>query len=389
MRYNRNINNAYPGMRRREGNDIKRIKAGIFGCGRGLTLMKNIMACNGEIAALCDQDPALRNEAVKALGGSAPKGVYERFDDFISHPGLQAVVLADHFHEHAALAVRCLQKNIHVLTECPSNFTMAEGVGLVRAAGQSKAVFMLAENYSCLQFNQEMRRIFRGGTLGRVLFAEGECSPSPAAHSVFVPASYGLAHSLAPLMYITGSFPRRVTAMPVYEPPGSGMQTGAYSAVISLLNADGSVFRVTGSSHFGACSPSYRICGENGQIENIRGGGGRVMLRYNSWQIPEGRKEINCYMPSCPESIRALTEKAGYDRGDYFIAHEFLRCIREGKRPEFDEFFATSIASAGILAWRSLLKGGVPLDIPDFHLESDRLKYENDHELPRPCPGGG
>ena len=112
MRYNRNINNAYPGMRRREGNDIKRIKAGIFGCGRGLTLMKNIMACNGEIAALCDQDPVRRNEAVKALGGSAPKGVYERFDDFISHTGLQAVVLADHFHEHAALAVRCLQKNI-------------------------------------------------------------------------------------------------------------------------------------------------------------------------------------------------------------------------------------------------------------------------------------
>ena len=370
--------------------------------------MKNIMANNGEIAAICDKEPARRAEAIRMLGGNAPEGVYENFDELIGHPGLQAIVLANRFHEHAACAIRCLEKNIHVMTEGASNVTMAEGVALVRAAEKSKAVFMLAENYPYLQFNQEMRRICRGGSLGRVLFAEGEYAPpvsangsssdaaiGPAAHrSSFFPAAYHVSHSLAPLMYITGSVPKRVTAFPIYEPPhsprdGRSPMPGEYSAVISILNTDNSVFRVLCPAHFGVRDHSYRICGVRGQIENIRGGGGRVMLRYNGWQIPEGGKEISCYMPECPGAPRALIEKAGHSGGDYFTAREFLRCIRDGKRPEFDEYFATAIASAGILAWRSVLHDGAPFDIPDFRLEKDRLKYENDHELPRPYSGGG
>ena len=38
----------------------------------------------------------------------------------------------------------------------------------------------------------------------------------------------------------------------------------------------------------------------------------------------------------------------------------------------------------GILAHRSLLQQGVPYDIPDFHREEDRKKYENDTLLPIP-----
>jgi len=348
--------------------------------------MKNIMANDGEIVAVCDQDPAKRGEAIKALGGNAPEGVYKRFDEFIRHPGLQAAVLASDDRDHAACAIRCLKQNIHVLTECISNLTMAEGVALVRAAGQSKAIFMLAENYSYLPFSQEMRRVCRSGSLGRVLFAEGESDHPGREYSPLssdsIPSACHVSHALAPLMFMTGSVPKRVTAFPVSESQQDGC-----SSVISILNTDASVFRVIASSLLGAAVPSYRLCGEKGQIENIRGGGGRVLLSYNRWQIPEGKKEISCYMPACPGVRRALIEKSVHNGGDYFTAHEFLRCIREGQHPEFDEYFATAIASVGILARRSQMAGGVPFDVPDFHLEKDRLTYENDHELPRPYPG--
>ena len=48
----------------------------------------------------------------------------------------------------------------------------------------------------------------------------------------------------------------------------------------------------------------------------------------------------------------------------------------------FDEYFATTMASVAILGHRSLLEKGVPYDIPDFRLEEDRKKYENDYSTP-------
>ena len=385
---------------------MEKIRVGIFGCARGTTLLRNIIHSGGEIVALCDKVEKWRNQAmdaIKELGGEAPEKLYDDFDSFIEHPGLQAVVLANTFHEHAPYAIRCLEKNIHVLTECTSNGTMAEGVALVRAAEKSDAIFMLAENYPYMQFNQEMRRVYRGGTLGKVLFAEGEYNhPGPgnnpdtvrrlnpyAKHwRNFCPVSYYITHSLAPLMFITGATPKRVTAFPTYlEPDDSpdvfiGKWTADRNAIVTILNDDNSVFRVTGCATFGAHGNSYRICGTKGQIENVRGGGGKVMLRYNEWQVPEGMEATNYYMPEWPEEIREMAEKADHGGGDFFTAYEFLKCIREGKKHEFDVYFATTMASVAILSFRSMCENGVPYDIPDFHKEEDRVKYENDRETP-------
>ena len=64
------------------------------------------------------------------------------------------------------------------------------------------------------------------------------------------------------------------------------------------------------------------------------------------------------------------------------MIREFFTCIRENKRPVMDVYFATTMASVGILAHRSMLEGGVPYDIPDFRREEDRKQYENDHITP-------
>ena len=377
------------------------INVGIFGLGRGDAIMRNIMACGGNIAAICDRNTELLEARAKSLPAAC--AAYTSFDELIEHKGLDAIVLANCFHEHAPYAIRCLERGIHVLSECTSNGTMAEGVALMRAAKKSKAIYMLAENYPYLQFNQEMHRVYQGGSLGKVLFAEGEYNhpfnqndggtikslrPYPTHWRNYLPRSYYLTHSLAPLMYITGVFPKRVTAFGVYEPfENDGYkyisgQVADRAAVISILNDDGSVFRVTGCAAFGAHGNAYRICGTKGQMENIRGGGGKVMLRYNDWEKPEGMDAVNCYMPEWSEDKRALIEKAGHGGGDYFVAYEFLNCIREGKPHRFDVHFATTIASVAILAHRSLSNGGRPYDIPDFRNEDDCIKYENDYDTP-------
>lgn len=378
---------------------MKKVKIGVFGLGRGYSHLDSILLNNGDVVAICDVSDEKLERARAKLGDVS---IYKDFDSFLDHPGLEAVLLCNFFHEHTPYAIKALEKNIHVLSECTSNATMADGVALVRAAEKSKAIYMLDENYPHMKFNREMRRIFREGTLGDLLYAEGEYNhpldpddtksinrwrPFDKHWRNYTPRSYYITHSLAPLMYITGARPVRVSAMPVYYPKGGedalfGPAVKDRAAIITCLNDDNSVYRVTGCSGFGAHGDSVRICCDKGQVENLRGTDGKIMLRYNKWNVPEGREEINFYMPEWNDEQEKLIEKSGHGGGDFIIVREFLNCVREGKRPEFDEYFATNMASVAILSHRSILAGGQPFDVPDFRREEDRVKYENDRETP-------
>ena len=378
---------------------MKKIRIGILGvAGRGKSFFDNIWVNDGEIVAVCDIWQPNLDTAKRTLGDVA---TYLDFNDFIEHEGMDAILVSNYFHEHAPFAIRALEKNIHVLSECISNGTMAEGVALVRAAERSNAIYMLAENYPFMIFNQEMRRVYRGGTLGKVLFAEGEYNhpldpngvkyirelcPHSKHWRYQLPRAYYITHSLAPLMYITGSRPTRVCALPVVAPmeQENGISKGVpeRAAIITCLNDDNSVYRVTGCAAFGSHENSYRICAEHGQIENLRDGSNRVLLNYDSWSVPKGREVHNLYKPEWPEETRALIERSGHGGGDFFVIKEFFDCIRENRRPEFDVYFATTTASVAILGHRSMLENGVPYDIPDFRNEDDRAKYENDKLSP-------
>ena len=380
---------------------IKKIKIGVFGFTRGGSLADNFLALNAEIVAVCDKKEKCLESARQKLGNTA--SYYKDFDSFIEHNGLEAVLLTNYFHEHSEYAIRCLEKGIHVLSECLSNATMAEGVKLVEAVEKSKAKYMLLENYPFMLFNQEMKKIYEGGTLGKVLYAEGEYNHAGNLYGNgerdtwndirrlydsdkhwrwFLPRTYYVTHSLAPIMFATGANPIRVTAMPVFHPVPRDCDRANYvgerAAIITTLNDDDSVFKFTGCAGFGGSENSYRLCGEKGMIENVRGTGGKVMLRYNEWEVPEGKEKENFYAPEWEDKDAELIKKAGHGGGDFCIIREFLNCIREDKAPTFDVYFATRMASFSILGHRSQMELGVPYDIPDFSKKEHRDKYRND-----------
>lgn len=117
-------------------------------------------------------------------------------------------------------------------------------------------------------------------------------------------------------------------------------------------------------------------------MENLRDHSENILLSYNAWETPEGEPTSRIYKPVLDDKDKALIEKAGHGGGDFFVAREFFDCIREGRRPEFDVYFSTAMASVAILAHRSMLEGGTPYDIPDFRKEEDRVRYENDTASP-------
>ena len=379
---------------------MERIRIGVFGAGRGAYVAKNFMLLNAEIVAICDHHKERLESAMKGFDQSVV--AYEHFDDFIEHP-MDAVILANNFYQHAPYAIKCFERGIHVFCECISNGTMREGVELARAFEKSKSIYMLAENYPQMIFNREMKRVADGGTLGKILYAEGEYNHPVSywdtafttqfrfytAHwRHFLPATYYITHSLGPVMHITGATPKRVTAFATYAPLTEDVPSASHnadrSANITTLNDDGSVFRVTACSQYGAHHNSYRVCGTKGQIENFRGMGGQVMLRYNKWDTPEGESREKLYQPQWNDKDEELILKSGHGGADFITARIFMDCVKAGKQPPhpFDLHSAIAMSSVALLGHRSVLENGKPYDIPDFRKEEDRRLYENDDLTP-------
>lgn len=379
---------------------MKKIRIGVFGAGRGMDLAENSMLLDAEVVAICDNHKERREAAIKKL----PKdvAVYENFDDFINHP-MDAVIVANNFYQHAPYVIKCFEKNIHVLCECISNGTMGEGVALARAFKKSKSIYMLAENYPQMKFNREIKRVADSGTLGKIVYAEGEYNHPVSAWDTnftktykfypkhwrhFIPSTYYVTHSLGPIMNASGATPKKVTAFAMYTPNTEDVPTASHvadvAANITTLNDNGSVFRFTACASFGAHHNAYRVCGTKGQIENLRGMGDQVMLRYNEWEKPEGEPSEKLYMPSWNDKDEELIIKSGHGGADYLTVRYFLDCVKEGKQPShpFDIYSAIAMSSVAILGHRSVLEGGKVYDIPDFRNEEDCKLYENDFLTP-------
>ena len=380
---------------------MKKIRIGLFGLRRGFDNAKSIMLNNGEIVAVCDKYESRIAKAREKLG-DIPS--FTDFDEFIKED-MDAVYIANYFPEHAPYAIKALNRNIHVISECTAAGTMAECVELVRASQKSKATYMLAENYPYMYFNQEMQKVYASGVLGRVMFAEGEYNhpgqgsdpstvrwlyDSEKHWRCYLPRTYYLTHSLGPLMMATRSNPIRVTALPINLPIDvpkddkviSASHNSDRTAIICTLNDDGSVYRFVGNSSFGAHGNTYRIAGTKGQIENLRAAEEKIMLVFNEWQIPKGYERSNIYVPREDERLSVLAKQTGHAGGDFYMFRDFFDCIKTGRRPYLDVYVSTKMAAVGILAHRSLLDGGIPYDVPDFKKEEDRLKWENDRSSP-------
>lgn len=380
---------------------MKRYKIGFFGCGgRGESLAKTFMALGCDVVAGCDLRDSVKEKFLTTAGKDCVW--YSDFDEFLS-ADLDAVVLANSFHEHAPYAIKCFEKGIHVFSECISNATMAEGVELIRAFEKSNSIYMLAENYPQNVNTLEMKRVVDDGSLGKILYAEGEYNHpfnpydaffssevnySPDHWRNYLPMSYYITHSLGPVMRISGATPVKVTAFAAFSPTPEDVPTldrvGDKGAIINTFNDNGSIFKVTGCSAFGGHHTSYRFCGPNGQIENLRGMKDKVMLRYNKWNIPEGREEVNFYEPEFIDPQVELIKKSGHGGADFITIRMFLEYVEKGVQPEFpfDIHSAVTMSSVAILAHRSILNGGQVIDIPDFHKEECRKEYENDRLSP-------
>ncbi|MCC7192237.1 MAG: Gfo/Idh/MocA family oxidoreductase [Phycisphaeraceae bacterium] len=373
------------------------IKVGVIGIGRGQSYAAGAGENVGmKLVALCD----IWEERLNAAGKKYGVATYTDYDKFLEHD-MDAVVLANYFHQHAPFAIKALKAGKHVMSETSANATLADGVALCRAVEKSGKIYMFAENYPFTCFNQELRRVYKTGEIGRVLYAEGEynhpmdsrarlhIAPGQKHWRNYLPSTYYCTHALAPLMYITESTPTSVIGLSVAAPECNKdcARLADPTSVILTQNDDGSVFRI-----FGLLTPGhsnwYRVHGSKGAMEIERGvgyfGTGRIRVWHEDWDRVEGKIPAErCYAPDWPE-LGDLARRAGHGGGDFWVNYHFANAIRSGRPHFLDVYRGVTMSSVGILAWRSALAKGDRMELPDFRSESSRKKFANDHWSPWP-----
>jgi predicted dehydrogenase len=382
-------------MAGKAGNKGKRIRVGVIGIGRGQSFMDQAPHAGMDLVAICDLWPERLEEVSRKYGIAT----YTDYDRFLEHE-MDAVVLANYFHEHAPFAIKALQAGKHVMSECAACNSLAEGVALCRAVEQSGKVYMLAENYPYTAFNLEMARLYKAGEIGRVLYAEGEynhpgsfewamsISPGLRHWRNNLPATYYCTHALAPLMAIADTMPVRVNGFAVSLPEDSKRkrlwERVDVGGIIMAVMDNGAVFKLIQGMIPGH-SIYYRLHGEWGLMETGRGPGywgpQSVRVVHDEWDLKRGQVPEKVYYPQFPDWAKEAVS-AGHGGGDFFTNHYFAEAIRRGEQPYLNVYRGVAMSVVGILAWKSVLDGSASYAVPDFTREESRRAYENDHWRP-------
>ena len=375
----------------------KNIRVGVVGARRGRTFALGAGPHLGmELVALCDT----WEERLEPLAQECGVAAYTDFDKFLEHD-MDAVVLANYFHEHAPLAIKAMRAGLHVMSETAACHTLAEGVALIREVERSGKIYMLAENYPYMVFNQEMRRLYQKGRIGTFMYGEGEyvhpgaadwankLSPGLNHWRNWIPATYYCTHALAPIMFITDTRPEKVNGfvMPYRDDDPVAARRGRVgdaSSMIALRMDNGAVVKLL-QVYLRGHGVWVRVHGSRGLMESLRTGD-RNMLRVVREQFHERRTGPveQIYKPDFPAHAERARQ-AGHGGGDFFTNFNFAEAIRKNEPPFFDVYRGVAMSIVGPLAYRSALNDSAPIEVPDLRKEAQRRKYAKDDWSPDPA----
>lgn len=386
-------------MARTRKSTKSKIRVGVIGVGRGRSFALGATHAGMELVALCDT----WEERLEAVGTELGVANYADYDRFLEHD-MDAVILANFFHQHAPFAIKALASGKHVMSETAACHTLGEGVALARAVESSGCTYMFAENYPYMVYNQEMRQLYQKGSIGEFKYGESEyVHPDPPEVKVgrsvgkdhwrnWIPATYYCTHSIAPVMFITDTRPVKINGFVVpYDVQDRTMtlhMTRADTASVIICRMDNGAVLKSLHGALRGHGNYVRIHGNGGLMENCRHGDHqRLRVWREPWEKRKSEPAEIVYKPDFPIH-HAQAMRAGHGGGDFFTNHAFAEAIHSGEPPYLDVYLGIEMSIAGVLAWKSALNDSAPLDMPDFRDETVRKNYETDDWSPDPARAG-
>ena len=374
---------------------MKKIKIGVLGGFRGASMIKYAkIAENAELVAVCDKLPSVL-EKQKAICGEEGITYYDNFEDFIKHD-MDAVVLANYANEHAPFAIRCMKEGKHVFSEVLPVQTMKEAVELIECVEETGMIYAYGENYCYMPGPYEMRELYRAGKIGEFEYAEGEYIHN--CETIWPNITYGdpdhwrnnlystfyCTHSLGPIVHITGLRPVKVTGFETTKNERN-LRVGCKASIFGIEMVEFENGGIAKSCHGGLYKGSiwYTMYGSKGRMETVREDAdveGMVKRLFTNFDDEDGAYDTTKKADYTP--VRAMDDVAkdfGHGQSDFYSMYHFVRKIQGYEDADIiDVYEAMDMFLPGMFAYRSILAGGVPMDIPNLRNKEEREKWRND-----------
>ena len=377
--------------------EARKLKLGIVGaCGRGKSFRSACEALGTvRVQAACDTNAEKLPAAAELLGAAEQ---YTDYEAMLAKSDLDGVILGTPMHLHVPQALSALSRGLHVLGEVPAGVSVEECRRLVLACRASKAVYMMAENYTYTKPNVLVRELVRRGLFGTPYYAEGEYLHELKGLNEVTRwrrqwqtgvngITYGT-HSLGPILqWMPGD---RVVAVSCagsghhYRDPRGAVYENEDSVVMLCRMKSGGLVkvRVDMLSDRPHAMTNYQLQGTDGGYESARSRDerGKIWLRAlgrpaDQWtDLSELEAE---FLPAMWREASETARQAGHGGGDYFEVLDFVEAAL-GRRPPpvgIDE--AMDMTLPGLVSQQSVLEAGRWLEVPDSR------KWVDQQSLPR------
>lgn len=355
--------------------------------GRGGSFRAGFESNGARIHAVCDLKREDLDRCAAAMGASE---TYTDYQQMLDKSDLDAVVIGTPMPLHVPQSILALKHNIHVLSEVPAGVSIEECRQLVQAAKASKAIYMMAENYTYTKPCIMIRELARRGLFGTVYYAEGEYLHELKElnevtkwrrqwQTGIVGITY-VTHSLGPILqWMPGDRVVRVSCENTgshYKDP-RGQPYAQDSATMLAKTARGALIKIrvdmiSDRPHAMNC---HQLQGTDGVYESARADGecNRVWFRELSqdirWHNLEELATIDelaaKYLPDMWRNIPEAARRAGHGGGDYFEILDFLSAIRGQAPCPIGIHEAMDMTLPGLVSQDSCRQQGQWLEVPD------------------------
>jgi predicted dehydrogenase len=151
------------------------MRIGLIGLGRagGVHFDAWQLVDGSDVIAVCDPSPVARKRA-RDLGIRT----YTNPDVMLESDTLDAVVIAAPPADHTELAIKCLERGLHVLCEKPLALTTWDAMKMLQTAHRRRRTLLLATKFRHVPELAQARELIAAGKIGDpVAFEVSFCSP--------------------------------------------------------------------------------------------------------------------------------------------------------------------------------------------------------------------
>ncbi|MCC6422530.1 MAG: Gfo/Idh/MocA family oxidoreductase [Phycisphaerales bacterium] len=367
------------------------IRIGVAGAARrGGHFTDSLKALNVVVAAVCDIKKERLEECKAQMGAEE---AYTDYEQMLDSAKLDAVLVATPMFLHADQAIAALSRNIHVLSEVTAGVSVDECKRLVRATKQSKAIYMMAENYIYMRPNQFVQGLVNAGMFGEVYYAEGEYihelkqlmeeTPWRRKWGSGIRGITYPTHSLGPILtWMERDRVERVccedTGSHYVDPRGEAYAADSATMLAKTQKKRLIKIRFDMVSDRPHAMTNYQLQGTDGAYESARSHQERakIWLRgvnadQQNWLDAETLMLQEAYARHLPEVWRnppAILHNDWHGGGDYLVLRDFIAAVRGEIPCPIDIHRALDMTLPGLMSQQSILQDGAWMEVPDSRL---------------------